>query len=78
MLQAAITVVFALAFAVSFIAFFWGTVIYLWNAGTQEEGRRHGKSILLMGATMLVLLMILFGAVQWIGRKTGTEPFKTQ
>ncbi|MBX4192083.1 hypothetical protein KW798_01205 [Candidatus Parcubacteria bacterium] len=78
MLSAAITVVFALAFAVSFIAFFWGAVIYLWNAGTQEEGRRHGKSILLMGATMLVLLMLLFGAVQWIGGKMGVEVFRTQ
>ncbi|MEK7613130.1 MAG: hypothetical protein AAB449_03235 [Patescibacteria group bacterium] len=76
MFSAALTVFFALAFAIALLAFFWGLIVYFWNVGTNEEGRRHGKAILIAGATALVVLMVLFGAVQWVGHKFGAEVFR--
>ncbi len=67
MVSSILTLLFALGFAIGFLSFFWGVVIYFWEVGTNEHGRRHGKAILLQGATTLVILMILFSAVQWIG-----------
>ena len=78
MFSSALTVLFALCFSIALLTFFWGTVIYFWNVGTNEEGRRHGKSILLAGATSLVLLMMLFGAIQWLGGLIGVEIFTTR
>lgn len=77
MFSAALTVLFALVFALVFLMFFWGVVIYFWNVGTNEEGRRHGKSILLAATTALLALMLIFGGLQWIGEKIGIEVFKT-
>lgn len=76
MVSAIITITFALAFALTLLTFFWGVVIYFWNVAVNEEGRRHGKSILLAGITTLLVLMVLFGAVQWLGESIGVELIK--
>ena len=59
-------ILLAALFAVSLGVFFWGLVVYITESGDETE-RLHGKRLILLSTTGLLVLMLLWGALSWLG-----------
>jgi cell division protein FtsX len=60
-----INTIFALIIAIILVAVFWSIVTYFTEFGS-EEGKKEGKSMVLQWSTYLLLIMIVYGVVEWI------------
>ncbi|MDO8548054.1 MAG: hypothetical protein Q7R71_00030 [bacterium] len=65
-----INTLFALVFAVTLLAVFWGIVMYYAEIGSEEAKREH-KSIIIGSITALFLLMCLYAVVDWLRATLG-------
>lgn len=61
---------FALLFAVTLLAFFWGLVMYVAELGSQEAKIEY-KSVIVGSITALFLLMCLYAVIEWLGGLLG-------
>ncbi len=48
------------------IAFFWGLVKYIWNAG-DEDKRKDGRHMMIWGVVALFVMVSIWGLVNFIG-----------
>ena len=55
------------------IAFFWGLVKYIWNAG-DEEKRKDGKWMMIWSVVALFVMVSIWGLVGFIGSAVGIDP----
>jgi|GEM_PF-3585590 RsiW-degrading membrane proteinase PrsW (M82 family) len=61
---------FALVFAILIVSIIWGLSFYFAEFGSQE-GMKESKNIFMGGVTLLLLLMVLYGVVEWIRAAIG-------
>lgn len=54
------------------IAFFWGLVKYIWNAGN-EDARNDGKHMMIWGVVALFVMVSIWGLVGFIGDAFGVD-----
>ncbi len=65
-----INTLFAAFFAVNIVAVVWGIVMYFGEFGS-DHGKAEGKAFILKSVTYLFLLMVLYGAVEWVRNAVG-------
>ncbi|MGC9602783.1 MAG: hypothetical protein ABSE76_03555 [Minisyncoccia bacterium] len=61
---------FALVFAIIIVSIIWGLSFYFAGMGSQER-MKEAKNIIIGGITLLLLLMCLYGVVEWIRAAIG-------
>lgn len=54
------------------LAFFWGLVKYIFNAGN-EDARKEGKQIMIWGIVALFVMVSIWGIVNFIGSALDIE-----
>ena len=57
--------IFALLFAATLIAIFWGIVMYFAEIGS-EEAKKEFKNVIIGSITALFLLMCLYAVTEWL------------
>lgn len=56
----------ALLFAVTLVCTGWGMAMYFYEMGS-DEGKKEYKGLLLGSISALVLLMVLYAIIRWLG-----------
>jgi hypothetical protein len=60
-----------LLFTLAFVVFAWGMFQYFIAGGHDEEAREKGKSLMMYGVLMLVLMIIIWSAIAWVSKVLG-------
>lgn len=71
-----IDILIPLVAAIALLAFFWGLVKVILNAGNEEE-KGKGKHIMIWGVVALFIIVSVWGLVKFIGEAIGVRPDDT-
>ncbi len=61
---------FALIFAILIVATIWGFSLYFTELGSQE-GMKEAKNIFMGSITLILVVMIIYGIVEWVRHAVG-------